>query len=98
MISMIACACSGGKESKVGIVHNVMRYEPLRPRALSMNWVEPVVQWLNRVRAFCLVFLCYIPVSHPCTCTHARPARLSSGPPAVGMSDDFSAFGSHLSC
>ena len=50
MMRICGTACAGGKESKVGIVHNVMRYEPLRPRALSINWVGPVVEWLNRVR------------------------------------------------
>ena len=41
---------AGGKESKVGLVHNVMRYEALQPQAFSMRWVAPVVDWLNRVR------------------------------------------------
>ena len=34
----------------MGLVHNVMRYEALQPKAFSMRWVAPVVEWLNRVR------------------------------------------------
>ena len=42
---------AGGKTSKIGIVHNVMEYETLRPEAFSARWVDPVVVWLNRVWA-----------------------------------------------
>jgi beta-glucosidase/6-phospho-beta-glucosidase/beta-galactosidase len=42
---------AGGKEARIGLVHNVMYYEPLRPKGFSMRWVEPVVRWLNRVWA-----------------------------------------------
>ncbi|KAK9917329.1 hypothetical protein WJX75_003166 [Coccomyxa subellipsoidea] len=44
-------ALPGGAESRIGIVHNVMRYEVLRPGAFSARWVTPVVEWLNRVWA-----------------------------------------------
>lgn len=45
------CGVTGGAESRIGIVHNVMRYEVLRPGAFSARWVTPVVEWLNRVWA-----------------------------------------------
>ena len=40
---------AGGSDMRVGLVHNHMSYAVKDPRAFSVRWVQPVIDWLDRV-------------------------------------------------
>lgn len=48
-LSLSALLSAGGADMRVGLVHNHMAYAAKDPSAFSIRWVQPVIDWLDRV-------------------------------------------------